>query len=132
MSQTEGRARSVLIVDDEISNVTLLVAMLAKIGYSSVEALTSPVQALEVLRTSPPHILLLDLQMPDLSGFEVMEQMAAMDVHPLVLVLTADDTEAAAERARSLGALAILLKPFSRVELEQALDSLGTVPPESA
>ena len=124
--------QTVLIVDDEISNVTLLVAMLAKIGYSSVEALTSPVQALEVLRTSPPHILLLDLQMPDLSGFEVMEQMAAMDVHPLVLVLTADDTEAAAERARSLGALAILLKPFSRVELEQALDSLGTVPPESA
>jgi signal transduction histidine kinase len=110
----------ILLVDDEPSNVLVLERMLSREGYTSVVSTTDSRQALRLFHEARTDLVLLDLMMPHLDGFQVMEQiMASLPEESFVpiLVLTADATPQALQRALSAGAKDFLTKPFDRIEL---------------
>jgi EAL domain-containing protein (putative c-di-GMP-specific phosphodiesterase class I)/AmiR/NasT family two-component response regulator len=109
---------SVLIVDDNPSNVALLQALLDEQGLFRIYTETDPRQVPRQLAQNDPDLVLLDLHMPGVDGHEVLTQIklyAAGSFLP-VLVLTADTTTAARDRALSEGAQDFLTKPIDSVE----------------
>jgi putative two-component system response regulator len=117
----------ILIVDDEPANVRLLEMVLEEGGYNNVDTTTDPFKALSLFSQHSPDIVLLDLMMPGLSGYEVMAQIQPLvspnDFLPIV-VLTADTTAASRRRALEAGASDFLTKPFDAVELALRLQHL--------
>jgi EAL domain-containing protein (putative c-di-GMP-specific phosphodiesterase class I)/AmiR/NasT family two-component response regulator len=109
---------SVLIVDDNPSNVALLQALLDEQGLFRIYTETDPRQVPRQLAQNDPDLVLLDLHMPGVDGHEVLTQIklyAAGSFLP-VLVLTADTTTTARDRALSEGAQDFLTKPIDAAE----------------
>ena len=110
----------ILIVDDQPSNVMLLEGILQEEDFTSYRSVTDSREVLPAFLAHVPDLVLLDLQMPYLDGFAVMEQLRACiapgDFLP-ILVLTADVTPGAKRRALSEGALDFLTKPFDATEV---------------
>ncbi len=113
------RDAKVLVVDDNVANVQLLSALLARSGLRTVRSALDAQAALDAVRESEPDVILLDLHMPKTDGYAVLERLAiTTDVEYLpVLVLTADTTKDAVHRALSLGARDFLTKPFDATEV---------------
>lgn len=118
--------RPILVADDEPANVLLLEKILRRAGYRAVRSTTDARSVLALWRDARPDILLLDLHMPGLTGFEVMDAVRCLDaMQPAggrtaftpVLVLTADTTPEAKERALAGGAADFLTKPFDPTEV---------------
>src|SRR5215208_3827983 len=108
----------ILVVDDEEMNVELLRQMLARAGYEDVTGTTDPRRALPLFRERGPDLILLDLLMPHLDGFAVMERVraeVAADAYLPILVLTAAVTTETKRRALAAGATDFLTKPFDHV-----------------
>jgi putative two-component system response regulator len=110
----------ILIVDDEEANVRLLERVLERGGYANVKALTDSRHVLAVYAQWQPDLVLMDLHMPHLDGFAVMEQLG-LSAHegtfmPLI-VLTADVNNEVKQRALGMGAKDFLLKPFDHTEV---------------
>jgi len=117
MNEAKKTAR-ILVVDDEERNRRLLVAMLETEGYSASEA-ADGTQALALVRHSPPDLILLDIMMPGIDGYEVARALkadAATQAIPVVMVTALDDRES---RLRGLeaGAEEFVTKPVDRNEL---------------
>jgi len=115
----------VLIVDDEEPNITLLTAWLAPEGYEVVAARSGP-EALEVVKAERPDIVLLDVMMPNMDGFEVCRRLKEQDETkflPVVLVTALSDRE---DRIRGIeaGADDFLSKPIDEGELKARVRSL--------
>ena len=112
-------AAPILIVDDQESNVRLLERFLAHAGYINIKWTTDPREVFELYREFRPDLLLLDLRMPKMSGFDVMEllevEVPAETYFP-ILVMTADDTPEAKQRALSMGAKDFLSKSLDATE----------------
>jgi two-component system phosphate regulon response regulator PhoB len=108
----------VLVVDDEADIVALIAYHLAKAGYR-VSTASTGVDALETARRERPALVILDLMLPELSGFEVLEQLRGSDATKSVgvLMLTARREEPDRIRGLALGADDYLTKPFSPQEL---------------
>ena len=108
----------VLVVDDEPDIVALVAYHLAKAGYRVATAATGD-DALAAARSERPALMVLDLMLPGLSGFEVLEQLRADEATKdiAVLMLTARREEPDRIRGLSLGADDYLAKPFSPQEL---------------
>ena len=119
MNEDELLASRILIIDDQAANLRLLEDLLSREGFSNVVSTTEPQQALELYSAFDPDLVLLDLMMPGISGYAVLEQLErlrpAHEFRP-VLVLTADATSQAKRRALSLGAKDFLTKPFDPIE----------------
>jgi two-component system phosphate regulon response regulator PhoB len=116
---TSGAAeKNVLVVDDEADIVALVAYHLAKAGYG-VSTATSGAAALEKAREERPSLVVLDLMLPDMSGFDVLEALRADNATKgiAVLLLTARREEPDRIRGLSLGADDYLMKPFSPQEL---------------
>jgi two-component system cell cycle response regulator len=109
---------TVLVVDDNAQNRELLEAFLAALGCRVVLA-SGGEEALRVCREAAPDLLLLDIMMPRMSGYQVCQQLradAATSDIP-ILVVTALGEVNDVERAREAGADALLTKPVGREEL---------------
>ena len=108
----------VLVVDDEPDIVALVAYHLAKAGYR-VATVGSGAEALESARRERPALIVLDLMLPGMSGFEVLEQLRASEStrDVAVLMLTARREESDRIQGLSLGADDYLTKPFSPQEL---------------
>jgi len=110
----------ILIVDDEPANVRLLERLLTSSGYAHVRSTTDPAEALPLYEEFIPDIVLLDLHMPGLDGFAVMDQLRGVvrtsDYLP-ILVLTADVTVQSKYRALKGGAKDFLTKPLDTAEV---------------
>jgi EAL domain-containing protein (putative c-di-GMP-specific phosphodiesterase class I)/FixJ family two-component response regulator len=118
---------TVLIVDDEETNVTLLERTLRSSGVARVHGITDPRQVVPRCLDEEPDLILLDLHMPHLNGYQVMEALqAALPAGTFlpILVLTSDATDDARERALDAGAKDFLTKPFNRVETIQRITNL--------
>ena len=116
-----------MVVDDQSANVWLLERLLRTAGVSDVEGLTDPAVALARCEDRLPDVLLLDLHMPGLDGFAVMDALRATlpaDAFLPVLVLTADDDAAVKQRALAAGAKDFLTKPFDAVEVVLRVQNL--------
>lgn len=109
----------ILIVDDQVANLRLLEDLLAREGFSNVVSTTESTQVLDLHAAFDPDLVLLDLMMPGMSGYAVLERLERQrgrDEFRPVLVLTADASTDAKRRALSLGAKDFLTKPFDPVE----------------
>lgn len=117
----------ILVIDDEEANVLLLSTLLRREGYTDVVGLTDPEAALGAFVEIRPDLVLLDLMMPVVDGYQLLEafrrQTAPDDFRP-VLVLTADATPSARRRALALGAKDFVSKPFDVVEVALRIANL--------
>src|SRR4051795_4861592 len=118
--ELELRQLRILAVDDEDSNLLLLRRILERAGYTEVVVTTQPSQAPGLFVQMQPDLVLLDLHMPGMDGFELMERLALLTEAGSgvpVLALTADATHETKRRALEAGARDFLPKPLDRVEL---------------
>jgi CheY-like chemotaxis protein len=117
----------ILVVDDEEANVDLLTALLEDDGFQHLASTRDPRQVVELYESFAPDLVLLDLHMPHLSGFAVMEQLAELrgadDFLP-ILVLTADVNPEARLRALRQGASDFLTKPLDAIEVTLRIRNL--------
>ena len=118
MTTAAGAAERILVVDDEADILALVTYHLAKSGYRVSTAATGP-EALRAARDEGPALIVLDLMLPGMSGFEVLEQLRADSATSAiaVLMLTARRDEPDRIRGLSIGADDYLTKPFSPQEL---------------
>lgn len=110
----------ILIIDDEQANLTLIEKVLELDGYKNFISTSDSTQSIELYQQHQPHLILLDLNMPVFDGFDVMNQLAAIepeDNFPSILVLTAQVDRDTRIRALNGGAKDYVHKPFDRVEL---------------
>jgi putative two-component system response regulator len=110
----------ILIVDDQRANVLLLNKALSQAGYADLLSTSDPREVESLFSSFRPDIILLDLHMPHLDGFDVMEQIREQipqgSYFP-ILVLTADITPEAKKRALTMGAKDFVTKPFDVTEV---------------
>jgi two-component system phosphate regulon response regulator PhoB len=114
----EAPRERILVVDDEPDIVALVSYHLARAGYHVTTASTGP-EAIERARRDTPALVVLDLMLPGLSGFDVLERLRAdsATAGTAVLMLTARREEPDRVRGLTLGADDYLTKPFSPQEL---------------
>lgn len=109
---------TILVVEDDFMNRTLLVTDLEKQGYA-VEQVENGLQALEILRSKPFDVILLDLLMPKMDGFQVLERInvdSRLKHIPVIVISAVDEMESVA-RCIEMGATDYLPKPFDSVVL---------------
>ncbi len=120
-------ARRILVIDDEEANVLLLRNILQREGYTDVHCLTQSKEALSTYIDLEPDLVLLDLMMPEVDGFQLLEAFSrhdAADEFRPVLVLTADTTIQARRKALALGAKDFVAKPFDVIEIGLRISNL--------
>jgi putative two-component system response regulator len=113
-------ALRILLVDDQEVNLVLLRRTLERAGYTRVQSTTDPTAVPGLFAEDRPDLVVLDLHMPGMDGFELIERLAGMAggrTGVPFLVLTGDDSEVVKSRALERGARDFLTKPFSPTEL---------------
>ncbi|MCW2699881.1 MAG: response regulator receiver and domain protein [Blastococcus sp.] len=111
----------VLIAEDEALIRLDLKEMLEEEGYTVVAEVGDGQQAVDKAGQLRPDLVILDIQMPVLDGLSAAEQIAGARIAP-VIVLTAFSQRELVERARDAGAMAYLVKPFSKNDLVPAIE----------
>src|SRR5919204_6136249 len=117
----------ILIVDDQEANVRLLENLLRREGYTALASTTDSREALSLYTSYSPDLVLLDLMMPYMDGFEVMQDLRLLvskESYQPVLVLTADISLETRQRALSMGATDFVTKPFDPVEVLLRIENL--------
>lgn len=117
----------ILVVDDDAQNVRYIKDVLEWAGYKQVKGTTQPTAVLSEIYRYRPDLVLLDLIMPAMDGFEVMEVLREElppDSYLPILVLTSDTSQEAKRRALSNGAKDFLTKPFSPTEIRHRVANL--------
>lgn len=124
INQQEIFDASILIVDDQPSNVLLLGEMLRGGGYTCITSTTDPTEVRALHQKNRYDLILLDLKMPGMNGFQVMEDLKAieMDDYLPVLVITAEPGHKL--RALSAGAKDFVSKPFDLVEVKTRIHNM--------
>ena len=119
----------VLVVDDEPDVLLLCRLNLEQRGHELLEAAEGS-SALELAREGRPDVIVLDLMLPGMDGYEVLETLQRDEgtARIPVLVLTAKSLRADRERSQGLGAAAFLTKPFLPDDLCELVDSLVEAP----
>ena len=114
----------ILIVDDQESNVQLLEQMLVEVGYLGITSTMDPFEVCALHRDNQYDLILLDLQMPGMDGFEVMQGLKQIDTADYVpiLVITAQPDHKL--RALGAGARDFIAKPFDLVEVKTRIHNM--------
>ncbi len=109
----------ILIVDDEPSNLKLLDRMLRGQGYQHLILIGDPREVLGAYQAERPDLILLDINMPHLDGYQVMQQLQALNdpLLPPIIILTAQSSKDYLLRSLALGARDFVGKPFDVNEL---------------
>ncbi|MDQ3879256.1 MAG: response regulator, partial [Actinomycetota bacterium] len=116
-----------LIVDDEPVNVRLLETSLRRWGFTNLTSTTDPREVPFLCEDIQPDLVLTDLHMPHMDGYQLLallSEMTSQDSYLPVIVLTADITPEAKKRALELGAKDFLSKPFDLTEVELRIKNL--------
>ncbi len=109
----------ILCIDDEAANLKLLDRMLRAEGYQQLTLIADPREVLAQYHASRPDLILLDINMPHLDGYQVMAQLLALEdpLMPPIVILTAQNNHDFLLKALAQGARDFISKPFDRVEL---------------
>jgi putative two-component system response regulator len=119
----------ILIVDDEAANIRVLSRSLQRAGYTNLATTMDSRAVVGLVAGFAPDLILLDLGMPDLDGFAVLELLAEAagdDVGPPVLVVTGRQEPDVRRRCLSLGASDFLSRPYDEIEIGLRVDHLIT------
>src|SRR5919106_2927201 len=119
-----GRQERILIVDDHPANVRLLERILERENYAHVRSTHDARQVASLCKEFRPDVVLLDLNMPHINGFELMKELSAGERPTLTIVLSGDASAEAKERALAGGADHFLSKPFDRAEFLRMIAEL--------
>jgi PAS domain S-box-containing protein len=117
----------ILVVDDHEPNVEVLLALLEMKGYTNVRATTDSREVLGLINSFEPDLVLLDLMMPHMSGFDILAALRAsgkLNGLMPIMVLTADANIDSKQRALSEGASDFLTKPFAMFEVDLRIRNL--------
>jgi len=114
-------SRRVVIAEDEVLIRMDLAEMLAEDGYEVVGQAGDGQTAVQLAEELRPDLVILDVKMPVLDGIAAAERIAGQRIAPVVM-LTAFSQRDLVERARDAGAMAYLVKPFSRTDLVPAIE----------
>jgi diguanylate cyclase (GGDEF)-like protein len=117
---------TVLVIDDTASNLQFLGTILSMAGYRNIHSLSDPLKAATAYNKLKPDVVLLDLKMPGLDGFQVMELFKQIDHGGFipVLMLTAEESKSIKLRALHAGVKDFLNKPFDRLEVLLRINNL--------
>lgn len=127
MLEDKIQKAKILIVDDQISNVELLEQVLTQFNFENIKSITDPRMFFETLTGFEPDIVLLDLMMPHIDGYELLQQYSATfpkEKYIPIIVLTSDITSTAREKALRTGARDFLNKPFDIYEIYHRMYNL--------
>ncbi len=126
---TDNKDFTILVVDDSTTNVVLLEAILDEKGYQIETALNAK-EAYAIIEKQTPDLILLDLLMPKISGFEFLEEIRRnkKTVNTPVIVVSALTDEDNIERIMSMGAVDFVKKP---IDLQYLIDKVESVLQES-
>jgi PAS domain S-box-containing protein len=115
---------SILIVDDQQANVLLLKQLLAEVGYTHVSATMNPAEVCALHRTNRYDLILLDLQMPVMDGFQVMNGLKTNDADGYLPVLVITAQPGHKLRALQAGARDFVSKPFDLIEVKTRIRNM--------
>jgi len=110
----------ILIIDDNETNLEIVQELLIVAGYTQVEILSDPTIAVATILSEMPALVLLDLHMPKVTGYEILGELSLklpQSACVPILVFTADSTPAARQKALDLGANDFITKPIDNLEL---------------
>lgn len=124
LTESELHAAQILIVDDQQANVSLLEQLLEEAGYTAVSSTSNPLEVCALHRRHDYDLILLDLQMPAMDGFQVLAGLKASvgEGYLPVIVLTAQPGHKL--RALQAGAKDFISKPFDLVEVKARIHNL--------
>lgn len=124
VTDSEIRNAHVLIVDDQEANVLLLEQMLREAGYVSVSSTMNPLDVCALHRKNHYDVILLDLQMPAMDGFQVMEALKTNDADGYLPVIVITAQPGHKLRALQAGAREFVSKPFDLVEVKTRIRNM--------
>jgi signal transduction histidine kinase len=127
MNEAPLKEAHILMVDDEVASTCLMTNFLHRIGYSRLESINDSTRTFDIIETFMPDLILLDLAMPNINGFQVLKVLRtnrqSEDQIP-VLVLTGDPSAENKRRALAAGATDLLTKPFDPSEVSMRIRNL--------
>lgn len=123
LPEPSERPLRLLAVDDDPTNLRVLEFLAEKLGHS-LRTASSGMEGLELLEEQSFDILLLDLRMPDMDGFEVSQEVRRRGYRLPILAITADVSEASRQKALSCGMNGFMTKPIKKAELSHLLSNL--------
>ena len=127
MNEATLKEARILMVDDDVHSTCLMTNFLHRIGYGQLESINDSTRTFETIEAFTPDLILLDLAMPNIDGFQVLETLRARrdsDDQIPVLVLTGDTSPQAKRRALAAGATDLLAKPFDTSEVSMRIRNL--------
>lgn len=126
ISQQQCQNATILIVDDQMTNIMLLESILKNAGYTQVHSTQDPTQVVALFKELTPDLICLDIRMPELNGFQIMGQLKIIQSNRYlpILVLTSEEDRETRLRALESGAKDFLHKPFDKVEVLMRIRNL--------
>ena len=115
--------KRILIIDDSEDIRRQVIHVLEPAGYDVMTA-ADGVEGLSLIRSRPPALVLCDVMMPRMGGIEMLADLGAIEGGPAIIMLTTEAQPAMIRRARELGAVGWIVKPFKADLLVAAVNKL--------
>lgn len=116
--------KQILIIDDEEVTRRFVQRVLLKNNYL-VETLKDGTLALDIIKRNKFDIIIVDLKMPKIDGFEIIREIKKLDFNPSIIIVTGFLTAESKIKAKELGVKEILIKPFTITTLLNSINSLN-------
>lgn len=120
-------ATPILVVDDSAMARKMLIKSLPGSWDVEITQASNGIEALEAYRAGKADVMFLDLTMPDMDGYQVLETLQKEGLNSFVVVVSADIQPLAQERVRKLGAIAFVKKPVKADMIEAVLKQYGVM-----
>jgi putative two-component system response regulator len=126
ISQQQCQNATILIVDDQMTNIMLLESILENAGYTKLHSTQDPTEVVSFVKKLNPDLICLDIRMPEINGFQVMGQLKIIqkETYLPILVLTSEEDRETRLRALESGAKDFLHKPFDKIEVLMRIRNL--------
>ena len=128
MNSADSTRGNILLVDDTPNNLRLLSAMLIEQGYE-VRRVINGQMALKTAQAHPPDLILLDIKMPDMNGYEVCQHLKAIDQTQNIPVIFISALDEALDKVKAfaVGGVDYITKPFSEEEVFARVENILTI-----
>jgi putative two-component system response regulator len=126
ISQQQCQNATILIVDDQMTNILLLESILQNAGYTNIHSTQDPTEVVTFVKKLNPDLICLDIRMPQMNGFQIMGQLKIIQKNTYlpILVLTSEEDRETRLRALDSGAKDFLHKPFDKMEVIMRIRNL--------